>query len=76
MVKHVVPPVTPTAEESKEMARIMNDINTYRDEYTLKFILGTVSMDEWDNYVSTIKGMGLDKVLEIQNTALERYKSR
>lgn len=76
MVKHVVPPVTPTAEESKEMARIMNDINTYRDEYTLKFILGTVSMDEWDNYISTIKGMGLDKVLEIQNAALERYKSR
>ena len=76
MVKHTVPPITPTSDESKEMAQIMNEINTYRDEYSLKFILGTASFDEWDTYVSTIKGMGLDRVLEIQNAALERYNSR
>ena len=74
--KHIIPPVTPTVEESKEQAQIMNEINTYRDEMTLKFILGNRSFDEWDDYVETIREMNLDRVLEIQNAALERYQAR
>ncbi len=74
--KHIIPPVTPTVEESKEQAQIMNEINTYRDEMTLKFILGNKSFDEWDDYVETIREMNLDRVLEIQNAALERYQAR
>lgn len=73
---HTLPPITPTVDESKEQAQIMNEINTYRDEMTLKFILGNKSFDEWDDYVETIKNMNLDRVLEIQNAALERYNSR
>lgn len=73
---HILPPVTPTVDESKEQAQIMNEINTYRDEMTLKFILGNKSFDEWDDYVKTIKGMNIDRVLEIQNAALERYEAR
>ena len=33
-------------------------------------------MSEWDTYVSTIKSMGIDKVLEMENAALERYNAR
>lgn len=73
---HILPPITPTVEESKEQAQIMNEINTYRDEMTLKFILGNKSFDEWDDYVKNIKNMNIDRVLEIQNAALERYQSR
>lgn len=73
---HILPPVTPTVDESKEQAQIMNEINTYRDEMTLKFILGNMSFDKWDEYVKTIEGMNLERVLEIQNSALERYESR
>jgi len=76
MKKYTIPPITPNAEESKEIARIMTEVNTYRDECTLKFILGTMDMSEWDNYVSTIKSMGIDKVLEMENAALERYNAR
>lgn len=73
---HVLPPITPTVDESQEQARIMNEVNTYRDEMTLKFILGNKGFDEWDDYVKTIKDMNIDRVLEIQNSALERYNSR
>lgn len=76
MAKHVVPPITPTTDEAKEQSQIMNEINTYRDEYTIKFILGTADFSEWDTYVETIYGMGLDRVLEIQNGALDRYNAR
>lgn len=74
--KHALPPITPTAEESKEFSTIMNEINTYRDEMTLKFIFGQESIDNFDKYVENIKSMGLERALEIQNAALERYNAR
>lgn len=74
--KHVIPPITPTVDESKDLAQIMNEIGTYREEMSLKFILGTKSFDEWDDYVKTIQSMKLDRALEIQNAALERYMQR
>ncbi|MGB8454261.1 MAG: extracellular solute-binding protein [Anaerocolumna sp.] len=73
---HKIPPVTPTSEESQEFSLIMNEINTYRDEMTLKFIFGEESLDNFDDYVNTIEGMGLDRALEIENAALGRYNSR
>ena len=76
MAKHRIPPTTPTVEESQEQAQILGEITTYRDEMTLKFILGDVSFDEWDNYVANIEKMGIDRVLEIQNAALDRYNAR
>lgn len=74
--KHKIPPITPTADESREYSTIMNEINTYRDEMTLKFIFGTESLDNFDNYVKTIENMGLARALEIQNLAMERYNNR
>lgn len=76
MEKHIIPPITPTAEESQEQSQIMYDINTYRDEYAIKFIFGTIDFSEWDTYVDTIYKMGLERVLEIQKDALGRYYAR
>lgn len=73
---HKVPPITPTTEESKEYSTIMNEINTYRDELTLKFIFGDESLDNFDKFVQTLYELGLDRALEIQNAALERYNAR
>ncbi len=73
---HVMPPITPNSEESKEFATIMNQVNTHRDEMTLKFIFGDVSLDEFDSYVEDLKTMKLDRAIEIQNDALARYNNR
>lgn len=73
---HILPPITATVDESSELSRLMNEINTYRDENTLKFILGTRSLDEWDAYVSEIQNMDIERALEIQNAALGRYNAR
>ena len=54
----------------------MNEINTYRDEMTLKFIFGTESLDNFDTYVTNIKNMNLEEALDIENAALDRYNSR
>ena len=40
------------------------------------FILGTENLNNWDNYVNTIKKFGIDRAIEIQNAALSRYLVR
>jgi putative aldouronate transport system substrate-binding protein len=74
--KHMLPPVTPTSDESREMSSIVNEITTYRDEMALKYIFGAESLDTFEVYVQNIKNMGLDRALEIQQEALERYNNR
>ena len=71
-----MPPVTPTPDESREYAQIMNDIGAYQGEMYTKFLHGDASLDEWDTYVQTIKDLGIDRAIEIQTAALERYNSR
>ncbi len=74
--KYKVPPITPTTDESKEYSTIMSEINTYRDEMSLKFILGDESLDNFDQFVETLYDLGLERALEIQNAALDRYNAR
>ena len=74
---HKLPTITPSQEESSEFASIMNDIGTYVDEMTSKFILGTEDIDaKFDDYISTINKMGLDRAVEIEQAAYERYQQR
>ncbi|MFB5675427.1 extracellular solute-binding protein [Paenibacillus terreus] len=74
--KHLLPPVTPTAEEADEMSSIMNDINALVKEAELKIILGTEPVDNYDRYVQQMKDMGIERALEIQQAAYERYLKR
>lgn len=76
MQKYQLPPITPTQEESSEYAKIMTDIDTLVDEMTLKLILGTESLDTFDKYVDKMKSLKLDRAIEIQKAALDRYNKR
>ena len=76
IAKHSLPPTTPTQNEASEYARIMNEINTYVSEMEVKFIIGTESLGNWNNFVNIVKRMGIDRALEIQNAALARYQAR
>jgi putative aldouronate transport system substrate-binding protein len=40
---------------------------------TTKFIVGDVPFTEWDNYVATLKKMGLDEYMNIYTAAYERF---
>ncbi|CAN7623721.1 extracellular solute-binding protein [Paenibacillus sp. LjRoot153] len=74
--KYTLPPITATPEESTELAKIMTDINTLVDEMTLKIILGSDSVDNFDKYMEKMKGLKLERALQIQQAALERYNKR
>lgn len=76
MEEHSMPTVTYTAEESDTLSELYNDIDTYSREMITKFILGTEDISNWDSFINTLKGMGIDKVLEVRQAAYERYISR
>ena len=74
----MMPAITPTQEESAEMARIMNDINTYVDEMTVKFITGAEPLTDagWNTYIQTIQRMGIARALTITRAQIVRYNNR
>lgn len=68
--------VTLTAEESAQISSAYGDIKTYVLENTVKFIIGSRSLGDWDDYVATIEGQGLAEVLEVYTAAVGRYNAR
>lgn len=71
-----MPFITPTAEEASEMAAIMTQVNTLRDETVLRIVTGAAPIEAWDTFVETIKGMGIERAIEIQEAGVQRFKNR
>ena len=65
-----------TQEENETYAEIMNQVDTYFQEEMNKVITGKSSASDWDSVVSTMKDMGIQDAIDIQNAAYERYKKR
>lgn len=66
-----------TAEETEEYTRISAEISTYTDTRILEFITGAADIDaDWDNYVSTIEGMGLQDMVDVKQDAYDRAMQR
>ncbi len=72
----ILPPITPTQDESSRFATIMNDVNTRFQEMMVKVITGVEPVESWDAVVSQLKQMGLDEATKIQQAALDRYNRR
>lgn len=74
--KYMLPPVSPTPEESSEMAKIMTEVNTLVDETTIRIVLGTDPLDAYDKFLDRLKSLKIDRAVEIQQAALDRYNKR
>jgi len=68
-----MPTVRYTTEESAVYRDTYNAINTYVKECVQKFILGEMSLDKWDTYLSTLESMGVEKCRQIQQAAYDRW---
>jgi putative aldouronate transport system substrate-binding protein len=51
----------------------LTDVKTLVDEYSDKFIMGVESLDNFGKFVETVKGMGIDEVLNTYNSAYAKY---
>lgn len=68
--------MTYTPEESAEMSTIGSDIITYVQEQIPRFIMGLRPLSEWDDFISRIKKMRIDRITEIVNASLTRFNNR
>lgn len=48
------------------------DLSTYFTENDTAFIMGTRSLDEWDEYVETVKSMGVDELIAVYQAGEDR----
>lgn len=74
--KRQMPLVTLTAEEQAEYSKIMTDFETFRDENVIAFIMGTRSVDEYDDFIKECKERKIERAVEIYQNAYDRYIKR
>ncbi|HHY82946.1 MAG TPA: extracellular solute-binding protein [Clostridiales bacterium] len=67
------PRVLASKEETDTYASIMADITTYKDEMVIRFIRGQEPLDNFDQYVKSIQGMGIEEAIAIKQRQYDRY---
>jgi putative aldouronate transport system substrate-binding protein len=68
--------ITQTTEEESELSALYTDIETYVAECNVKFLLGQMSLDDYDSFRQTLKDMGIQRCIELKQAALDRYNAR
>lgn len=66
-----------TTEESEEYNQISGDLVTYVSENLSMLLLGELNLEEdLDTFIATVKEMGMDRLLELQQESYDRYMER
>jgi len=63
-------------EEAETISYFNEDINTYVNEMTLKFITGSDPLDEFDEYISKLESLHIQDMIQVYQSATDRYQSR
>ncbi len=61
-----------TVEEMNEETEIATELDTYYKELLSKLITGEYSLDDMDTYISDMKKLGLDRLIEIKQARADR----
>lgn len=74
---NTLPQFTLTTEEERIYSNAKADVSTYMDETLIKFIIGDLSIDnDWDSYISALKSIGVDDMIDVYQDAYARFLSR
>lgn len=63
-------------EDQERITALESDINTYRKEMMIKFVIGKEPISKFNKYVEDLKGMGLDELVSIRQKQYDKYKSQ
>ncbi len=69
----IAPPIWSTQEEVSRLSELNANLNTFRDEWITKFIVGQEPLSNWDEYLAGMKRLGIEEVIDIANRGYERY---
>ena len=73
---HLLPTMSYTLDENRQMFTAMSDIETYRDEMIDKFIMGAEPIENFDTFVSQLESMGIRDMEKIKMDAYNRFQSK
>ena len=74
---HAMPPVTISEAESEEFNKIITEVDAFVGEYVSLAINGTNDMNNYEaEYLDVLKDIGIERALEIQQAAYDRYMQR
>lgn len=65
-----------TVDEKEERAELYTTIKAARDEAIVRFITGDRPLSEWDDYLKELEACGLERYLEIEQSAYDRAEGR
>lgn len=72
-----IPMITLSADETMEYSGIYSECVTYVKEMTLGFLQGDIDIETgFDHYMQTLKDLGIEDAIAIQDAALQRYYAR
>lgn len=74
--QYQLPMISIGEEEYEEYSRIYTAVTEYRDKALVEFVMGVRPIEEFDQYVSEMRDLGLERMLEIQQAAYERYQKK
>lgn len=73
----LIPPITLKEDESKQYSVLSTQMNTFISEYSAKFYTQVLDVDtEWDNYIKQLNDTGMNDMIGIYQSALDRYNER
>ena len=71
-----MPQIAYNTQEQARRGEILTDIQTYRDTMIFQFVKGIEPLSNWDNYVDTMKRMGVEELTAMAQAAFDRYQLR
>ncbi len=74
--KHRLPELGYDIEVNDEMASLKLDINSYTEEMIMRFIQGDEPIENFGKFQQTLKEMRLDRYLQLQQEAYDKYLAR
>lgn len=76
-IKYQMPAVVIAEEDSAELSKLQADINVYLSESFINYVSGKKSLDTFESeYLATLKEMGVERLIEIYQKALDNYNAR
>lgn len=73
---YAIPSIAFTTEETEQYNRAYSDVNTYLDECLTKFMIGELDIDDdevWNEYLDTMRGLGVQDMIDAYKSAMDRY---
>ncbi len=72
-IKAPFPNVYATDEEASVLSQYLVDIQTYVEQMNVAFISGVNDMATFDSYLTTLKNMNIEELIQIKQAQYDRY---